>query len=87
MDAGVTTHCAAVSCGQAQTAIPLGGQTFSVDSFRTGGLHFYDTHGIRIQDRETVFDRVRRAQIDLEGFPVDNIGGPIVKTIQYVCAC
>jgi hypothetical protein len=36
MDAGVTTHCAAVSCGQPQTAIPLGGQTLSVDSFRTG---------------------------------------------------
>jgi hypothetical protein len=39
MDAGVTTHCTAVSCGQPQIAIPLGGQTPSVDSFTKVQCH------------------------------------------------
>jgi hypothetical protein len=37
VDTGVTTHCAA-ACKQRHLAIPLGGQTPIVESFRTSGL-------------------------------------------------
>jgi hypothetical protein len=86
VDAGVTTNCETILCEQPRLAIPLGGQIPSVKSYRTSGLQFYTTEGVLTQDRKTVFDRVHRAQVELQKMAEDKIGRPIVKSVQYVCA-
>jgi hypothetical protein len=85
VDAGVTTHCEAVYCEQPHLAVPLGDQIPSVKSFRSGGLQFFTEEGVLTQDRETVFDRVHRVQVELQNLAGGKIGLPVVKRIQYVC--
>jgi hypothetical protein len=82
VDAGVTTRCAAVYCKPPHLAIPLGDQIPSVESFRTGRLEFFDVEGVLTQDRQTVFDRVHQAQVELKNLTGDKIGQPVVKWVQ-----
>jgi hypothetical protein len=85
VDTGTTAHCAAAPCGRPRLAILLDGQTPSRESFRTGVLQFYDAEDVLTQDRGTVFDRVLRVQAELETTAEDKMGGPVVKSVQYVC--
>lgn len=81
VDTGVTKNCAAGSCGQPDLAIPLGGQNPRMETFRTSGWHFYNVNGIRIEDRDTVFNRVYDAQVDLDKVAEEKFGKPIVKKV------
>ncbi|KAJ6284333.1 hypothetical protein J3E71DRAFT_171848 [Bipolaris maydis] len=83
VDTGVIKNCT-TSCQEIDlSTIQLGDCYPSVKSFRAGGLRFYNTYGVPLEDRKTVFDRVYQRQKQIQSWKGKMLGSPVVKCVQY----
>lgn len=86
VDTGVIKNCT-TSCQEIDLSIQLGDCYPSVKSFRAGGLRFYNTYSVPLEDKKTVFDRVYQRQKHIQSWKEEMLGSPVVKSVQYVCPC